>query len=122
MNFTASFTKPINAVPWKKACVQDRHHELYKTDLKGTVLVYPAVIGSTYTGAVLLELMHSGSSPVAMVVRHADSLMVSGSVLADVWFECGIPVVEFDSEELYDKINNGDRVEVDGDTGEINVL
>jgi len=122
INFTAAFTKVGNSIPGRRSIIMDRHHDLYKQNIKGSVLVFPACIGSTYTGMVLLELMYGGNSPVAIVVQHADSLLVSGFVLADVWFDCGVPVVEYPSDDIYDLIKNGDNVEVNGDTGEIKVF
>lgn len=122
INFTAAHTKPRNLIPGKMSEVQDRHHEFYRKNIKGKVLVFPACIGSTYTGMVLLELMYRRIAPAAIVVQAVDSLLVSGVVLADVWFGRGIPVVEYGSEDLFDKIHTGDSVEVSGDTGEIKVL
>jgi uncharacterized protein len=122
MNFTASFTKPKNIVPAWRSLVQDRNHELFNRKVGGTVLVYPATIGSTYAGMVLLELMHRDAGPAAIVVQAADPLMVAGPVLAEVWYGKGVPVVEYPDEDLFDKIRTGDRVEVNGDTGEITVF
>lgn len=121
MNFTAAFTKLANLLPSKRSEIQDRHHELYKKKIKGKVLVFPAAIGSTYTGMVLLQRMYEKGSPAAMIVQRADSLLVSGTVLAETWFSRGVPVVEYGSDDLFEKIKTGDRVEVDGKTGEITV-
>ena len=119
MNFTAAFTKPVNAIPSRRAEIRDRHHELFRKNVKDTVLVFPACIGSTFTGMVLLELMVQGHAPAAMIVRSADPLLVSGPVLADVWFGRPGPVVECDREDLFERIRTGDLVEVDGDAGTI---
>jgi predicted aconitase with swiveling domain len=121
INFTASLTKLQNLLPGRRAEIQDRHHELYKQNVKGTVLVFPTCIGSTYTGMVLLEIMYRRVAPAAMIVLEADSLLVSGSAIAEVWFDCGIPIVEYPSEDLFEKIKTGDTVEVDGATGEIRI-
>lgn len=121
MNFTASFTKPKNLMPFWRALVQDRKHELFNRNMSGTVFVYPATIGSTYTGMILLEGMCQGASAAAIIVQNADPLMVSGSILADVWFGKGIPVVEYPGEDIFNKIKTGDHVEVNGDSGEITV-
>ena len=121
INFTAALTKLQNLLPGRRAEVQDRHHELYRQNIKGTVLVFPTCIGSTYTGMVLLEIMYRRVAPAAMIVQEADSLLVSGSAIAEVWFDCGIPIVEYHSEDLFDKIKTGDTVEIDGATGEIRV-
>ncbi len=121
INFTAAFTKPHNLIPSRRAEVRDRHHDLFGTNLAGCVLVFPACIGSTFTGMVLMQLMSEGKAPAAIVVQNADSLLVSGAVLAQVWFNKGVPVVEYSAADLFDRIRSGDRVSVDGETGEISV-
>jgi predicted aconitase with swiveling domain len=92
MNFSASFGKPKNGFPWWRSQIQDRHHNLFKRNVKGRVLIFPAAIGSTSTGMVLLELLYRGCAPAAVVVQNIDPLLVSGSVLADIWFFKGIPL------------------------------
>lgn len=121
INFTASFTKPKNIIPWWRSQIQDRHHDLFKRNVKGCVLIFPAAIGSTYTGMVLLELMYQECAPAAFVVRKIDPLLVSGPVLADIWFSKGIPIVEYPGEEIYHKISDDDWVKVNGKTGEIEI-
>jgi uncharacterized protein len=122
MNFTASFTKPKNLMPFWRSVVQDNRHDLFNKNIKGSVFVYPATIGSTYTGMILLELMNQGSGPAAIIVQNVDPLMAAGTILADVWFGKGIPVIEYPSEDIFDTIRTGAMVEVNGDTGEIFVL
>jgi len=121
MNVTASFTKVKNVLPGYRSQVMDRHHDLFKQDVKGRVLVFPTLIGSTYSGMVLLQTMYEGVAPAAMIVQNADPLLVSGTVLAEVWFNKGVPVVQVDTNELFEKIKTGDLVEVDGETGEVQV-
>ncbi len=121
MNFTAAFTKPVNLLPSRRAEIQDRHHELYRKNIEGSVLVFPACIGSTFTGMVLMQLMIEGHGPAAVVVQNADPLLVSGAVLAEVWFKKGVPVIEYRDADLFDRVRTGERVEVDGGSGEIRV-
>jgi predicted aconitase with swiveling domain len=122
MNFTASFTKPKNLMPFWRSLVQDNRHDLFNKNIKGSVFVYPATIGSTYTGMILLELINQGAGPAAIIVQNVDPLMAAGPILADVWFGKGIPVIEYPSEDIFDTIRTGAMVEVNGDTGEIFVL
>ncbi len=119
VNFTASFSSPINLLPGRRSEIRDRHHDLFGKRIKDRVLVFPAAIGSTFTGMVLLDRMYEAVAPCALVVRNADPLLVSGSILANVWYNKGVPVVEYKAADLFDKIRTGDRVEVNGDTGEI---
>jgi len=122
VNFTASFSSAVNILPGRRSEIRDRHHDLFGKRIKDTVLVFPAAIGSTFTGMVLLDRMYEGAAPRAMVVQKADSLMVSGAILANVWFGKGVPVVEYEKADLFERIRTGDTVEVNGDTGEIRIL
>lgn len=121
MNFTAALSSPILLLPGRHSEIRDRHHELFKRSMQGTVMVFPACIGSTFTGMVLTQLLVQGYGPAAMVVQNADSLLVSGALLAEVWFGKGLPIVEYSGADLFDKIKDGARVEVDGASGEIKV-
>ena len=121
VNFTAAHTKPQNLLRSRRDQVQDRHHELYKQNIRNTILVFPSCIGSTYTGMVLLDLMYRGVAPAGLVVQDADSLLVSGVVLAQVWFNAGVPVVEFPDHALFDAIATGDHVSIDAANGTITV-
>ena len=56
-----------------------------------------------------------------MVVQNADSLLVSGALLAEVWFGKGLPIVEYPGADLFEKIKDGARLEVDGASGEIKI-
>ncbi len=120
-NFTAAFTKPENLLSSKKAEVRDRHHPWFKTNVHNKVLFIPTAIGSTHTGLVLLDLVRLGKGPAAMVVDAADSLLVSGIVLSEVWYGRAIPIVEYPTQELADIVEDGMTVTVDGDTGEIRI-
>jgi len=122
INFAAALAGVSSIIPGKRGVIQDRHHELFQKNIKGKVLVFPACIGSTFTGMVLMQLMYKKEAPAAMITQNADPLLVSGAILADVWFKCGIPVVEYKAEDLYGNIHTGDMVEVNGDTGEIKIF
>lgn len=117
MNLTAAHTKFHNL--FRRGQVRDRHHELFRERVEGKVLVLPRCVGSTFTGIVLLDLIYREASPLAIVVGEADSLLISGAVLADVWFERAIPVVEYSAQELSTRIQSGDFITVDADSGEI---
>lgn len=121
INFAAALGEVSSIIPGKRGVIKDRHHELFQKNIKGKVLVFPTCIGSTFTGMVLMQLMYKKEAPKAMIIQNSDSLLVSGVILAEVWFNCGIPVVEYRGKDLYDKVHTGDTVEVNGDTGEIKV-
>ena len=121
INFTAALTKIANVPHSRRAELRDEHHPLFGRNIAGRVLVFPSCIGSTHTGLVLLDLVSKDRGPAALVVRHSDSLLVSGIVLSDVWFHRSIPVVEYAGGDLFERIADDDTVEVDGSTGDITV-
>ena len=64
-------------------------------------------------------MMYKEYVPAAFVVQKADPLLVSGPVLADIWFDKGIPIVEYPGDDIYDQISDNVWVDVNGQTGEI---
>lgn len=122
LNLMAAFSKPANLLPWWHSRINDRHHPLYKRSVGGRVLIYPATIGATWTGPALLELIFRGHAPAAIIVGRADTLMVSGAILAEVWFGRGIPIVEYTGQDIFALIREHDSVEVDGDAGTFSIL
>lgn len=119
VNFTAAFTKPINLLPFKKAEVRDAHHPWFGKNIKGRVLLIPACIGSTHTGLVLLDLVRLENGPAAIIIDKADSLLVSGVILSEVWYKKVIPIVEYNTAELVKSAPDGTLITVDGETGKI---
>lgn len=115
VNFTAAMCKPANLLPGRKAQMWDVHHELYKQYIDGVVLVFPACIGSTHTGLVLLDLVALEKGPAALLVQDADSLLVSGVALADTWYERSIPIIEVPGESLFENISTDQAVTVRAD-------
>ncbi|WND02929.1 DUF126 domain-containing protein [Temperatibacter marinus] len=119
INFTGAMCNAQNLLPGKKAVIYDQHHDLYKASTEGKILVFPSCIGSTHTGLVLLDLVSEGIGPAGMIVQSADSLLVSGIVLADVWFEKTIPIIEYSGSDLFDHIQSGQRLTLEDKTGNI---
>ena len=122
VNFTAAFTKILNVFPRWRAEVRDRHHPWYKMNIGGKVLAVPACIGSTLTGLVLLDLVRLKAGPVAIIVDKSDTLLVSGVVLSEVWYDRSVPIVEYPTKELRANLRDGQIVEVDGDRGTITLV
>lgn len=121
INFAASLAGVSSIIPGKRGVIQDRHHELFQKNITNKVLVFPACIGSTFTGMVLMELIYKKEAPAAIIIQNADTLLVSGAILAEVWFNYRMPIINYSAKDIYDKIHTGDQVEVNGDTGEISV-
>ncbi|MEM1112662.1 MAG: DUF126 domain-containing protein [Pseudomonadota bacterium] len=121
INFTGAMCKPRNLLPGKKAVVRDDHHELYGQSIRDTVLLFPSAVGSMHTGLVILDLVNLGQGPAAMIVEQADSLLVSGIVLSEVWYGPSIPLVECSDSALFDALHDGMSVEVDADAERVRI-
>ena len=122
VNFTAAFTKLQNVLPRRRAVMLDRHHPLFHENLRGKVLVFPTCIGSTHTGQVLLDLVRRRDGPAALLCEKADSLLVAGVLLSEVWYGPSIPVLELDTRALAALVRDGQLVEVDGARGVVAIL
>ncbi len=76
----------------------------------GKVLVLPASRGSAGAWRFLYQLYKHGTHPVALVCRDLpDPSVVQGAILA------GIPIVCDPEEDVLATIENGTKVDVDGD-------
>ncbi len=120
INFLSAYDKNL-VFTWRKGKVADKEHELFNQDLRDKVLFVPTSIGSTTGGLLLLEAIKAQIAPRAIVVQVADSLLVSGAILARVWLE-GVPlppVVECPA--AFAAAKTGQRVRIAGDVVEIEI-
>ncbi len=66
----------------------------------GTVLALPRGIGSSSSSAILLELIHNGHGPVALLLGRADAILALGVVVSREMGYGTIPVLECDVSAL----------------------
>ena len=67
--------------PTTGTIVDVRHPEHGET-IAGRVLFLPATIGSSSASAVLMELVHSGNAPAALVLHEPDAILLLGLIVA----------------------------------------
>jgi len=72
---------------------QPRHPD-HGRCVAGTVLAMPRGIGSSSSSAVLLELIHHGCAPAALLMGEADAILALGVVVAREMGFGSIPVLE----------------------------
>lgn len=60
----------------------DARHPQRGLDIAGRVLALPGTIGSSSASAVLLELVHAGRAPAALVIDAPDAILLLGLVVA----------------------------------------
>ena len=86
-----ALTAPISfwgGVNPKTAEIADVRHPEYGQRINGRVLLIPATIGSSSAAAILLELVHAGLAPAAVVLDEPDAILLLGLIVAT---EMGYP-------------------------------
>ncbi len=62
--------------------IVDVRHPEHGVNIAGTVLFLPGTIGSSSASAVLLELVHNGHAPAALVLHEPDAILLLGLIVA----------------------------------------
>ena len=80
-----ALTAPISfwgGVNPKTGEIADVRHPQFGRSIAGRVLLIPATIGSSSAAAVLLELVHAGLAPSAIVLHEPDAILLLGLIVA----------------------------------------
>jgi predicted aconitase with swiveling domain len=102
-------------------CGDQNNPDLYKKSMLGKALCLPQTIGSTTGGMVLFTVCSYGKQPACMLFsKPIDSLAASGAILADVWTDAKMPVVDNLGEEFLAAVETGMTVTV-GEDGLVTV-
>ena len=78
-------TAPISfwgGVDPKTGVIADTRHPQSGQSIAGRVLLVPATVGSSSAAAILLELVHAGLAPAAMVLHEPDAILLLGLIVA----------------------------------------
>ena len=95
-------------------CGDQNNPDLYKKSMIGKALCLPQTIGSTTGGMVLYTACAMGKQPACMLFSMPiDSLAASGAILADVWTDAKMPVVDNLGEEFLEAVETGMTVTVE---------
>lgn len=66
----------------KTGRIADVRHPQHGACIAGKVLFLPGTIGSSSASAVLLELVHNGHAPAALVLHEPDAILLLGLIVA----------------------------------------
>jgi predicted aconitase with swiveling domain len=66
----------------KTAEIADARHPEYGQCIHGRALLIPETIGSSSAAAILLELVHAGIAPAALVLHEPDAILLLGLIVA----------------------------------------
>ncbi len=118
LNFLAAYSKNL-VFTWKKGKIGDKEHELFGMDIRDKILFMPSSCGSTTGGIFAMEAIKAGITPKALIVQNADSLLVSGAILAEVWLEDVPlpPIVECPA--VFPAVQSGNQVVIKGNIVEV---
>ena len=120
-NTLASYQMAIMFGDKKVKCGDQNNPDIYKKPMAGVALCLPLTIGSTTGGMVLYAVCSLGKQPACMLFSMPiDSLAASGAILADVWTDATMPVVDNLGEEFLSYVQTGMKVTV-GDDGLVTV-
>ncbi|CDX22861.1 conserved hypothetical protein [Mesorhizobium sp. ORS 3324] len=78
-------TAPISfwgGVDPKTGRIADVRHPQHGEVISGRVLFLPGTIGSSSASAVLMELVHNGRAPAALVLHEPDAILLLGLIVA----------------------------------------
>lgn len=80
-----ALTAPISfwgGVNPRTAEIADVRHPQFGQRINGRILLIPATIGSSSAAAILLELVHAGIAPAAIVLHEPDAILLLGLIVA----------------------------------------
>jgi predicted aconitase with swiveling domain len=99
--------------------VTDIRSDIRGATVKGKVLFYPFGNGSTAGSSWFLETVRLGNQPLAIVTEGVDLSAVIGSILANLIYGKGIPVIAGVSTSSCAQVMSGIEVSLDANTGEV---
>lgn len=115
-NTLASYQKSLMFGDEKATCSDQNNPDLFGKAMTGTALCLPQTIGSTTGGLVLYTAASFKRCPACMLFsKPIDSLAAAGAVLADVWTDATMPVVDSLGDDFLSAVKEGDRVTVSPD-------
>ena len=102
----------LSGVDPDSGIIVEKGHPLYGQCISGKVLVFPYGKGSTVGSYVLYALSRNGHAPLAIVNAEAEAIIATGAIISK------IPMIDRIDVPIT-RLNNGTRVTVDGDLGEL---
>ncbi len=115
-NTLASFQKALMFKDKSAKCSDQNNPDIYEKPMHGAALCLPQTIGSTTGGMVLFCAAALGQQPACMLFsKPIDSLAAAGAILADVWTDVSMPVVDTLGEGFLAAVQTGSKVTVKED-------
>ena len=94
--------------------ISDPRHPQYGESIAGRVLLIPATVGSSSAAAVLLELVHAGRGPAAIVLHEPDAILLLGLIVAREMGLTSPPALRLDRERYAQLDGRALQISIDG--------
>jgi uncharacterized protein len=78
----------------------DPRHPDHGDGIAGTILALPGTIGSSSSASVLLELIHRGRAPAALILQEVDAILLIGAVVARELGWRAVPTLRIDPADF----------------------
>ena len=115
-NTLASYQMALMFGDKKVKCGDQNNADIYKQPMLGKALCLPITIGSTTGGMVLYTACALKKQPACMLFSQPiDSLAASGAILAGVWTDAEMPVIDSLGDEFLSYVQTGMTVTVSAD-------
>lgn len=98
----------------------DRRHPLSGQFAAGKILALPFSKGSSTTTAILLEALHAGKAPAAILTIGTDSFFALATIVANELYNISIPIMALEIID-FKKIKNGQVLDIQED-GTIKII
>jgi uncharacterized protein len=110
-NSLASFYRSMLTGANQAVCSDQDNKELFGKVLTDKIICLPKTIGSTSAGATWDKIAQMGIAPKAMLFsRHIDSLGAAGLVIAEVWSNKRIFVIDQLGEDFLEYVHDDQTV------------
>ncbi|HYA91920.1 MAG TPA: DUF126 domain-containing protein [Thermodesulfobacteriota bacterium] len=106
----------------KTGFVIDQRHDLFGESITGKIFVFPYGRGSTGTPGIFIEAVRNHVAPAGIVNVHSEPMIIVCALLAEEFYGVKIPVVDGFELNHLKEIRTGDRVGINGESGEIEIL
>jgi len=104
-----------------RGIIDDIKVKLHGESIKNKVFVYPYGKGSTSSSTWILETIRCKNAPCAIVNRETELIITTGFLYGQLLYGAKIPVVDSLENDVFETIQTGDLVKVDGYKGIVEV-
>ena len=100
----------------------NQRHDLAGQSITGKIFVFPYGRGSTGTPGIFMEAVRNGKGPAAIINLKSEPMIIVCALLAEEFLKKQIPVVDGLNQNPMKIIKMGDKLRVNGNTGEVEIL